>query len=85
MSLQGTIVPGRFCPMGAKYKVCIKDENLKSLHEDFRHPNFKRYELPPKRYVDIKGSDRLVLEYLRQAIAGKSAIESSFLDEILMA
>ena len=68
-----------------KYKVIIKDQKLKSLHKVFRHSNVKRYKSAPKRYVDIKGSDRLVLEYLRQAIAGKSAIESSFLDEILMA
>ena len=36
----------------------LKDQNLKSLHKDLRHSNVKRYELAPKRDVDIKGSDR---------------------------
>ena len=33
--------------------------NFKSLHKDLRHSNVKRYELAPKRHVDIKGSGRL--------------------------
>ena len=37
----------------------IKNQNLKSLHKDSRHSNVNRYELAPKRHVDIKASGRL--------------------------
>ena len=33
--------------------------DVKSRHKDLHHSNVKRYELAPKRHVDIKGSNRL--------------------------
>ena len=34
----------------------IKDQNFESQNKDLHHSSVERYELAPKRHVDIKGS-----------------------------
>ena len=51
------------------HMIYIKDQNLKSLHEDLRRSNVTRYELAPKRYVNIKVSGRLVHRNFTKIIA----------------